>query len=142
LGLYFFYSCSHSFFLSFGVFAFLMHRFGDPSVFDLFTLRNITIYLLIGFVYGLIRSAHLGRTAAIDFKNKEILDQLKREEFRESSWLKIKNKLKGNFLRWWTLWFISGPIWMTSKFFSLMWDQLKEIPISIAKYFFDLQTKK
>ncbi len=81
-----------------GAFLGIMYFWGDPTFFEIFTWRNVGIYLFAGKVFALVRTYFKG-------------NELNKEEKKNY----IQYDLRDNYLRWWFLFPISAINWVFGR---------------------------
>lgn len=94
------------------VFLGINYFWGNIDVVYTFTLRNVLVYLFIGFIYSLLRAYLAGRNKTLE----------ERERY-------LNSELKGNVFRWWFLSPISLVYWIASdlvgEVYDFVYDKLK-----------------
>ena len=115
--------------LSFIIFCVLVQFWGNISIFSYFNIKLISLYIILGFIYSLIRVYFKGIefNNLIDkakFKDSKINGPLSTPNFYENCAIKDKAnfKLKEHIFRWWGLWVISLTVWIFSDLFKNLWN--------------------
>lgn len=91
---------------SFGVFCVLTYFWSEFNILTYATLKNVLIYIGIGFIYAMIRTIIFAKSKKGDFYTGE-------EAYRKNREYKL-GKLKGNVRRWWFLFPVSLLNWIFS----------------------------
>jgi len=99
------------------------YYWGNLPIAAIFNWKLISVYLLLGFIYALIRVYFYGRSQ----KGKE-------KDF-------VYYDLKGNVFRWWFIWPISLISWLASGLLADIWDWIYDRFEGLFKYFFELGRK-
>jgi len=96
-------------FISFIVFGIVNHFWGNFPLLELFTWKNIFAYVLIGFLFALIRTYFKGQ----ELKRKSMPKNVLLSESASRTYDYRKNfELKDNVFRWWFMWPISFLSWV------------------------------
>jgi hypothetical protein len=90
------------------VFLALNYYWGNVPTMKVFTWPNVGIYLLLGFIYAVIRTYFFGR-----------------EQSSISNY--VIDELKGNVFRWWLLFPISLVVWTLSDLLENVWNLVYDI---------------
>lgn len=114
--------------LSFIIFCVLVQFWGNISIFSYFNIKLISLYLVLGFIYSLIRVYFKG----IEFNNLIAKAKLKdlsivlptKPNYYEKCAIEDKAnfELKEHIFRWWGLWVISLITWIFSDLFKNLWN--------------------
>lgn len=87
---------------SFGCFLLLNYFWGNLPLFEIFTFKNIAIYIIAGFIFAIIRTYFKGRELKGD--DKKYFD------------------LKSAIFRWWFLFPVSAINWILGKLLKDLYD--------------------
>lgn len=117
-------SDGYSAFFVFSVSIGILLKWSDFPVHDVFTWANIAIYLLIGFVFAIIRVYFKG----VEHRKKE-------EQYPNST---MYYKLKHHVFRWWFMWPISLLNWAIKDLISNLWDFIYKKLEIIFDYIYNL----
>jgi hypothetical protein len=101
-------------------FILLNYFFGNIPLNGLVSWQNVTIYLLIGLFFTVVRVFFYGRAMAS-----------KGDKFD-------KYYLKGNVFRWWFIWPVSLLTWVLSDIIADVWSFVYEKMGKIFEYFMEL----
>lgn len=104
--------------VSFAIFIGLIYFWGEIVVLSIFTIKNILMYVFVGFLFSLVRTY---------FKGKEL--KKKGKEYKEDF------RLKDNVFRWWFLFPISAINWifghLLRDLYNVIYAKVEKIYVSI-----------
>ena len=102
------------------IFLGLNYFWGAVPTNNLFTWENVGIYLLIGFIYSLIRTY---------FKRREFnrIEEMLKQPSRDRLYFNIKDHV----FRWWFLWPVSLFVWILSDILKDVYDFVYECVSSV-----------
>lgn len=104
--------------VSFAIFIGLIYFWGEIVLLSIFTIKNILMYVFVGFLFSLVRTY---------FKGKEL--KKKGKEYKEDF------RLKDNVFRWWFLFPISAINWifghLLRDLYNVIYAKVEKIYVSI-----------
>ena len=125
--------------LALSIFIFLTWKWSDFNIFTYATLTNVSIYLVIGFVYAGIKSLFLGKNIGKKMSDNDRGDYYDKHD----TWTKsnLHKKLKNNVSRWWLLWPVSLINWILSDLFKDVYNWVYDKIGGFFIYLFELGLK-
>lgn len=114
------------------IFSLVNWKWGTMPFFSYFTLLNVSIYLVTGFLFSIIRTY---------FKGKELTredEELKIEFPNTRDSKKANFNLKDHVFRWWFMWPISALTWIFGRLLKDLYDYLYDSLEALYKKIFNL----
>ena len=142
-------------FLAFGTLVLIIIAYnvwGDiKAILPLFSFVTVSIYLVIGLVFSILRTFFMGRTLGKKIKNliksnEELRIANPRYAYDDGTSIKGLRKpfiddLKGNVFRWWFMWPVSMITWLITDLIKDMWDYVYSKIKNFYNYLLELGIK-